>query len=65
MKAKKWEGINCNISIIQYHPELVSTPKLEADNITIYQELISMVFSWAMEVVRVDILHEMLLQWQY
>ena len=47
-----------------YYPELDTTPELEPDDITLYQEIIGMM-RWATELGRVDILHEISLLSQY
>jgi hypothetical protein len=47
-----------------YYPELDTSPELDADDITLYQEIIGMV-RWATELGRVDIVHEVSLLSQY
>ena len=43
-----------------YKPELNATEKLDANNITMFQELIGEL-RWATEIGRIDILHDLLL----
>ena len=47
-----------------YRPELDTTPELKADGVQYYQEIIG-VLRWAVEIGRVDILHEVSLMSSY
>ena len=63
-KRYKWERNQKTPMVGSYAPELDGSPKLNAGDLTLFQELIG-VLRWATEIGRVDILHEVAILSQY